>query len=78
MSAALPLWSKFIQEFFNHGSHGCSRIRPILLNKKPSPSLIRAGREIRGQKSLSIGVRKKLNRELRESTRKEDEEAVGR
>jgi hypothetical protein len=74
MSAVLPLWSKFIQEFFNHGSHGCARIRPIFLNKKPQSSLIRAGREIRGQNSFSNGTRKKWNRESRERARKEDED----
>jgi hypothetical protein len=44
------------------------------LNQKPNPPLIRAGREIRGQISLSTCVRKKFNREARERTRKEDEE----
>jgi hypothetical protein len=44
------------------------------LNQKPNPPLIRAGREIRGQISLSTCVRKKFNREARERTRKEDED----
>jgi hypothetical protein len=40
----------------------------------PNPHLIRAGCEIRGQISLSTCMMKKLNREPRERTRKEDEE----
>ena len=53
---------------------GTDKTDPLKQNQIPSLPLIRAGREIRGQISLSTCVRKKLNREPRERTRKEDEE----
>ena len=53
---------------------GTHKTDPLKQNQIPSLPLIRAGREIRGQISLSTCVRKKLNREPRERTRKEDEE----
>ena len=60
-----PPCGKISSRVFNHKLHGCTRIRPILWNKKPqvseSPSLflIGAGREIRGQNSLSTNMRKR-------------------
>ena len=53
---------------------GTHKTDPLKQNQIQSLPLIRAGREIRGQISLSTCVRKKLNREPRERTRKEDEE----